>query len=133
MSETSEVSLDQAEVAEFRTNVIEYLRLPAEIKELEEPVKQAKSRKKELEQYVLDWMKTNKINHVTIPDEVGGGTLLTNNVVTKGTVKKENWSKGLVSYCRKRGLNEVDFEEFEKEVKDTLEPTVTTKLKKLKK
>lgn len=125
--------MDKAEMAEFRANVIEYLQLPGEIKELEEPVKQAKARKKELEQYVLDWMKANKFTHVTIPEEVGGGTLLTNNVVSKGTVKKENWSKGFANYCHKRGLEEVDFEEVEREVKQTLEPTVTTKLKKLKK
>lgn len=134
MSEDSqqEVSLNETELNEFREQVKEYLRLPTEIKEAEEPIKQLKARYKELNQDILDFMKDHGLAFVNIPTEAGGGSLVAQNSVKKEAIKKENWNKGINEFLRKRGI-QATYEDVEEEVNITRETKASVTLKKRKK
>lgn len=125
--------VDPNDMARFRESVIEYLRLPDEIERLNEPVKLLKARHKEIEKEILEFMRVQNIDSCVIPDNVDGGGLLVPKVsVTKGTVKKDNWTEGWQNFCKKRGINGANFDDLEKEVKETCPKVTKTTLKRVK-
>jgi len=129
---SEENSIDERDIGQLRQLVIEYLKLPVQIKELEEPVKQLKARQKELNQEILDFMKAHNVTFLNIPEEAGGGTLVAQNTVTKTPIKKDNWNKGVTEFLRKRGID-ATFDDVIQEVNGTRETVANTALKKQKK
>lgn len=127
-------AVDPNDMARFRGRVMEFLQLPAKIEELNEPVKQLKALQKEIEKEILEFMRVQNIDSCVIPDSIDGGGLLVPKVsVTKGTVKKDNWTEGWTSFCKKRGIHDVNFDELEAEVKSTCPKVTKTTLKRVKK
>jgi hypothetical protein len=126
--------IDQNSLARFRETVIEYITLPAKMEELKEPLKAMKDRYKAAEKEILDFMRTQNIETCNIPESIDGGGLLVPKVsITKGTAKKDNWTEGFNSWCRKRGYGGEGFEDLEKEVKSCCPQVSKTTLKRVKK
>jgi len=131
-ADSHDVSMDEGDLNQFREQVKEYLRLPGEIKEAEEPIKQLKARYKELNQDIIEFMKDHGLTYVNIPEEVGGGSLMVQNSLKKEPVKRENWSKGINEFLRKRGI-QATYDDVEEEVNNTRETHAAVALKKRKK
>jgi archaellum component FlaC len=127
-----QASIDEGDLNQFREQVKEYLRLPTEIQDAEEPVKQLKARYKELNNDILEFMKDHGLTYVNIPEEVGGGSLMVQNSIKKEAIKKENWSKGINEFLRKRGI-QATYDDVEDEVNNTRETKAAMTLKKRKK
>lgn len=129
----SSVHINPADLERFKSQVKEFIELPAEIERLNEPVKQLKARQKELENVIIEFMRQNRLDSCNIPEELdGGGLLVTQTSVTKASVKKDNWNNGFSRFCQKRGISGAAFEDLEKEVKSTCDTTTKTVLKRKK-
>ena len=131
-SGVDEGSIDNNDLAEFKQVVFEYMALPEKIKQSEEPVKQLKSRHKECEKTIIDFMRQRGIKHCKCPEDVGGGMLVLGESVTKAPIKKDNWSRGTEEFFKKRGI-QANFSELEKEVDATRDTVEKYALKRRKK
>lgn len=120
---------DPAELEQLRNNVLDYLTLPEKIKEGEEPLKQLKQRKKELQQSIQVDMGRRNYNTLAIPPTLGGGVLMIKETKTKAPLKKEHWEKAFDDFCSKRKI-EATFDEFEQSVNDLREQTTKRELKR---
>lgn len=80
----------------------------------------------------MQFMKESNVGHVEVPAEIGGGFLVITPSTTKAPLKKDSWSKGFDSFCKKRKLENISFQEFETEVQDTRETVIKSVLKRKK-
>lgn len=125
-------SIDEADIAGFKEDVVEYLRLPEQIQQAEEPIKLLKARQKELQRGIINFMNTRQITHCNCPEETGGGVIVVTASTTKSTIKKEHWKKGVEELAKKRGLD-LSFDQVEAEVNATRELVTKHTLKRRKK
>ena len=127
-----DASLDEEDLASFRNQVVEYLQLPERIKTAEEPVKQMKARKKQLEANIQEFMKQQDIAQCNIPEDVGGGVLVLKTATRKSALKKDNWKLGIENAMRKRGIDQLTAEQVIEEVNATRELVTSHDLKRIK-
>lgn len=125
-------SVDEDARANFRRDVVEYLNLPEQIKVAEEPVRQMKTRFKELEKSIQGFMKTQDINQCIIPEEIGGGVLVMKSSTTKEPVKKENWERGINQFLKKRNID-ATFDDVKELIDGEREYVTKSGLKRIKK